>query len=61
MLGTFFNPLGYDVLLKWMIDLTGGYWSGISVFYLLSVLCFTLFFVLSKTNPLKMFIKKKGD
>jgi len=62
MLGTFFNPLGYDALLKWMIDVTGGYWSGIFVFYLLSASCFTLYFVLSKTNPLKIFKKdKSGD
>jgi hypothetical protein len=62
MLGTFFNPLGYDALLKWMINVTGGYWSGISIFYLLSALCFILYFVLSKTNPLKIFKKdKSGD
>jgi len=48
MLGTFFNPLGYDALLKWMIDVTGGYWNGISVFYLLSVVCFISYLVLSK-------------
>jgi hypothetical protein len=59
VLGTFFNPLGYDWLLKWMMDLTGGYWNGIFVFYLLSASCFISYFVLSKNNPLKMF--KRGN
>jgi hypothetical protein len=60
MLGTFFNPLGYDALLKFMIDTTGSYWRGISVFYLLSASCFILYFILSKTNPVKIF-KKRND
>jgi len=58
MLGTFFNPLGYDALLKWLMDMTGNYWISISVFYLASVLFFISYFVLSKINPLK-FLKRK--
>jgi len=57
MLGTFFNPLGYDALLKWMIDVTGGYWNGIFIFYLLSASCFILYFILSKA---KIFKKKNN-
>lgn len=59
MLGTFFNPLGYDALLKFLIDTTGSYWFSISIFYLASAVCFTLYFWLSKTNPLKIFRKKQ--
>jgi len=59
MLGTFFNPLGYDALLKWLLDTTGNYWLSIFVFYLISVSFFTLYFLLSKTNPLKIFKKHK--
>lgn len=54
-LGTFFNPLGYDALLKLLIDMTGSYWFSISIFYLLSALCYTLYFFLAKINPLKLF------
>jgi hypothetical protein len=59
MLGTFFNPLGYDALLKALLDLTGNYWLSISVFYLVSACFFTLYFIFSKTNPLDLFRKKK--
>jgi hypothetical protein len=58
MLGTFFNPLGYDALLKLMIDLMGGYWNGIFIFYLLSVSCFISYFIVAKKNPLNIFKKK---
>jgi len=61
-LGTFFNPLGYDALLKWLMDTTGSYWFSISIFYLLSALCFIAYFVLAKINPFKIFrIRKKVD
>jgi len=59
MLGTFFNPMGYDALLKWLLDKTGNYWLSISIFYLVSAVCFIFYFILSKTNPLKMFKKNK--
>jgi len=58
-LGTFFNPLGYDALLKFLIDTTGSYWFSISIFYLLSVVCFISYFVLAKVNPLKLFTRKR--
>jgi hypothetical protein len=57
-LGTFFNPMGYDAILKWLIDSTGSYWYSISIFYLLSVCCFILYFWLAKINPMKFFRKK---
>ena len=59
-LGTFFNPLGYDAILKWLMDTTGSYWFSIFVFYLVSVSFFILYFVLSKTNPLKIFKRKRN-
>jgi len=60
-LGTFFNPLGYDALLKWLMDTTGSYWFSISIFYLLSVSCFILYFLFAKINPFKIFKFKKGN
>lgn len=59
-LGTFFNPLGYDALLKWLMDTTGSYWFSISIFYLLSLSCFILYFIFAKINPLKLFKIKRN-
>ena len=59
-LGTFFNPLGYDALLKWLMDTTGSYWFSISIFYLLSLSCFILYFIFAKINPLKLFKIKRS-
>jgi hypothetical protein len=58
-LGTFFNPMGYDAILKWLIDTTGSYWFSISIFYLLSLFFFILYFIFAKLNPLKVFFRKK--
>jgi hypothetical protein len=58
-LGTFFNPLGYDAALKWLMDTTGSYWFSISIFYLISLSCFISYFFLAKVNPLKIFKRKK--
>jgi hypothetical protein len=58
-LGTFFNPMGYDALLKWLMDVTGSYWFSISIFYLVSLCFFTLYFLFGKVNPLKIFKKKE--
>jgi hypothetical protein len=58
MLATFFNPLGFDILLKSVMDWTGSYWITICIFYLLSVSFFGLYFWLSGKNPIKYFIKK---
>ena len=57
-LGTFFNPLGYDVVLKYLIDTTGSYWYSISIFYLVSASCFILYFFLANINPL-FWLKRK--
>ena len=63
-LGTFFNPLGYDALLKFLIDMTGSYWFSISIFYLLSASCYILYFFFAKVNPLNLFkfkLVRKGN
>ena len=64
-LGTFFNPMGYDAALKFLIDMTGSYWFSISIFYLISLSFFILYFFFAKINPLnlfkfKIFKKKSG-
>lgn len=59
-LDTFFNPMGYDALLKMLIDTTGSYWLSISVFYLVSAFWFILYFVFAKVNPLKIFKFKRN-
>jgi hypothetical protein len=50
MAATFFNPLGFDALFKWVMDLTGSYWITDAIFYLTSALLFTLYFYLSKKD-----------
>jgi hypothetical protein len=61
-LGTFFNPMGYDAILKFLIDRTGSYWGSISIFYLVSASCFIFYFYLAKINPLNLFkLKRKGN
>ena len=51
-LATFFLPLGYDILMKMLLDLTGSYWTTIGIFYLVSALFFGLSFYYSRVNPL---------
>lgn len=57
MIGTFFNPLGYDALLYQLIELTGSYW--ISIFYLLSVSFFILYLYFANKNSFKWIKKRK--
>jgi hypothetical protein len=63
-LGTFFNPMGYDAALKWLMDTTGSYWFSILIFYLISLSFFILYFFFAKINPLNLFkfkfLKKKS-
>lgn len=51
MLGMFFNPLGFDVLFKLVLDLTGSYWVTTGIFYSVAALFFGLYFYFSRTNP----------
>lgn len=52
MIGMFFNPFGYDILMKMLLDLTGSYWTTIGIFYLVAGLFFGLSFYYSRVNPL---------
>jgi hypothetical protein len=52
MLGMFFNPFGYDILVKLILDLTNSYWTTMGIFYLVAGLFFGLSFYYSKINPL---------
>ena len=45
MLAMFFLPLGYDMLFKLMMELTGSYWGADIVFYSISG-CFWLAYIL---------------
>jgi hypothetical protein len=51
MIATFFNPLGFDILFKMCLDLTGSYWLTTAIFYLLSASFFGLYFWLSGKKP----------
>ncbi len=60
----FFNPLGFDVLFKAVMELTNSYWITDLIFYLTSLLFLGLYFYLSKINPfenLKSKIKTKYE
>ena len=56
MLATFFNPLGFDVLFKMILDLTGSYWLTTGCFYLASASFFGLYFWLSGKKPITYLI-----
>jgi len=69
MTATFLNPLGFDVLFKMVLDLTGSYWLTTGIFYLGSASFFGLYFWLSGKKPItylknvlreKLKIKKNG-
>jgi hypothetical protein len=50
VVATFFNPLGFDVLFKMTMDLTGSYWVTTSIFYVVSAFFFGLFFLFKKLS-----------
>jgi hypothetical protein len=58
MIAMFFNPMGYDAIMKMLLDGGMSYWNVILLFYLLSAFFFGLFFFFSKTNPLRYIITK---
>lgn len=58
IIGMFFNPLGYDALFKMVLDLTGSYWTTVSIFYLIAALFVGLYFYFGRVNPI-LEIKKK--
>lgn len=52
MLGMFFNPFGFDMIQIALISLTGSYYRANMVLYLLTVICFSLYFIYSGNNPI---------
>jgi membrane protein implicated in regulation of membrane protease activity len=48
ILGTFFNPLGFDALYVLTVRLTGSYWAASLCFYLLSGTFFAIWWRLSR-------------
>lgn len=77
VLGTFFNPFGFDAIQLILIKLTGSLYGANLVLYFLAGSCFGLYFLLSGNNPIKtikdiiltvyfdrihhFFLKKKKD
>jgi hypothetical protein len=49
----FFNPAGFDILFKTILDVTGSYWTTTSIFYLVAVSFLGLYFYFSRLNPIK--------
>lgn len=57
-LGTFFLPLGYDVIIKLLLDFGIPYWNIMFIFYLLSACFFGLFIYLSNGRGKGIFLEK---
>lgn len=53
-LATFFNPLGFDIIVLKLQELTGGYWTTMFILYFLSGLLFILSAVCFKTDARKV-------
>ena len=51
-LGLFFNPFGFDIIFKTILDLTNSYWITTGIFYLVAGFWFGLSFYYSRVNPL---------
>ena len=45
MAGMFFNPLGFDIIFKMMLDATNSYWITTGIFYGISLSFFGLYFL----------------
>lgn len=59
--GMFFNPFGFDLLFKMVLDLTGSYWTTTGIFYLAAGLCFGLSFYYSRVNPIAVLYEWAKD
>jgi hypothetical protein len=44
ILGTFFNPLGFDVVFALVLSSINSYWITCLIFYLISAFCFGLYY-----------------
>ena len=47
----FFNPFGFDILFKMVLDATRNYWVTTGIFYCVALLFFGLYFYFSNNNP----------
>ncbi len=47
----FFNPAGFDILFKTILDATGSYWITTGIFYLVAASFLGLYFYFSRLNP----------
>jgi hypothetical protein len=54
-LALFLNPLGYDIVVYGITQLTNDYWMTMSVMYMLAGSFFALFMYLYDINPIKAF------
>jgi hypothetical protein len=48
VLGTFFNPLGFDAAFSFVMKLTGSYWITDGIFYGVALLFFGVYYILSR-------------
>jgi hypothetical protein len=48
MAAMFFLPFGYDFLFKWIMDVTGSYWTADITFYTISGIFWIIFVIVSK-------------
>ena len=51
----FVNPLGYDLVVYWINNLTNDYWMTMSVMYAMTGMFFVAFLFLYNINPIKLF------
>jgi hypothetical protein len=50
MAGMFFNPLGFDVIFKMILDTTNSYWITTGIFYGIALSFFGLYFLFREKN-----------
>ena len=48
VIGTFFNPLGFDAAFSFVMKLTGSYWITDGIFYGLALSFFGFYYILSR-------------
>jgi hypothetical protein len=48
VIGTFFNPFGFDFLFAFTTKLTGSYWITDGIFYGVALLFFGVYYILSR-------------
>ena len=50
MAGMFFNPLGFDIIFKMMLDVTSSDWITTGIFYGIALSFFGLYFLFREKN-----------